>query len=189
MTRDFNDVALGVKFVNEAQELHLSLIVALKAGDVEGVRLSLGDPPEWVNGRDALLHIHVLAYAIDCAPLHFVRMLLNQGADPNYEALDGFPSLLVAQEAERSDRHEVLAMLLAAGADPNQRGNNDYTALHVAAVRNDIRAVALLLRHGADPHAWTRIDELETPLEVATRAGAYAAATSLEAAGATRRES
>lgn len=38
-----------------------------------------------------------------------------------------------------------------------------------AATRNDARAVELLLAHGADPAARTRIDELTTPLAEAER--------------------
>src|SRR5207244_13165358 len=58
-------------------------------------------------------------------------------------------------------------MLLAAGADVGQRGVNDYTPLHLAAAQGDLRAVDILLEAGSDPNEITRIDDLETPLEVA----------------------
>lgn len=167
------------RFVDEVQERYLHLIRALKADDLEGVRFALENPPDWANGRDALLHIHVLAHAIGCAPLGLIKTLVEAGADPNYEAADGFPSLILALGAGRLDRHKIIALLLRAGADPNQRGNGDYTALHVAAGKNDLQAVELLLEHGADPYVRTRIDELETPLEVAKRAGAVTAATAI----------
>jgi hypothetical protein len=168
--------------MNEAQRLHLRLIDALKDGDREGVRFALGDPSDWANGHDALLHVHVLAHAIFHAPLKFIVTLIDEGANPNYEAADGFPSLLAALDAQRADRLRLLGVLLRSGADPAQRGNSNYTALHVAAGRGDIEAVELLLLHGADPYARTCIDDLETPLEVARRAGALEVVALIEAA-------
>jgi ankyrin repeat protein len=162
--------------------MHLRLHEALRAGDLEGVRFALGNPPDWANARDALLHLHVLAHAISHAPLALVRMLLDDGADPNFDDGDGFPSLLAVFDADRADRHELLALLLARGADPAQRGINDWTPLHVAAIRDDARAIELLLAHGADPEARTRIDDLETPLEAAERAGAQRAVAALRPA-------
>ena len=53
--------------------------------------------------------------------------------------------------------HEIVELLLAFGSDPNQRGHNDYTPLHWAA--------------GANAALRTRIDDLETPLELASKAG------------------
>jgi ankyrin repeat protein len=46
---------------------------------------------------------------------------------------------------------DTLARLLAAGDDPN-KFNGDFAPLHDAV--DDIEAVALLLRHGADPNIW-----------------------------------
>jgi ankyrin repeat protein len=61
----------------------------------------------------------------------------------------------------------VLAALLAAGADVHRRGLNDWTPLHFAAAADDPVAVTMLLDAGADPWARTRIDDFETPLDVA----------------------
>jgi uncharacterized protein len=62
-------------------------------------------------------------------------------------------------------------LLLSFGADPNQRGINDYTALHMAVAQRNTTAVQLLLEAGADPGLRTRIDDCETPREMAERAG------------------
>jgi ankyrin repeat protein len=120
-----------------------------------------------------------LDLAIYHGPLSLMRALLELGADPNYADAGGFPSLFAAIDRATPDRHEVLALLLAAGADVNQRGFNDYTALHQAACRDDMAAVELLLRHGADPDARTRIDHYATPLEEAERFGHAAGADAL----------
>jgi ankyrin repeat protein len=127
---------------------------------------------------------HCLEYAIYHSPLSFIRLLLERGADPNYEDHAGFPSLIAALTCLRSvpgsparaDAHEIPELLLGAGADPDQRGLNDYTPLHWAPGEGDERAVRLLLAHGADATARTRIDECETPREVALGAGHEAVA-------------
>jgi ankyrin repeat protein len=79
----------------------------------------------------------------------------------------------------RTDVHELLELLIAHGADVGQRGINDYTPLHLAAGEGNLRAVDLLLAHGADPNAITRIDDMETPLELASAAGHRAVADRL----------
>jgi ankyrin repeat protein len=66
---------------------------------------------------------------------------------------------------------EILKLLLAFKADPNQRGLNDYTPLHMAVSERNRAAVELLMQCGADPHLPTRIDNCETPREMAEKAG------------------
>ena len=71
----------------------------------------------------------------------------------------------------RADVPALLRLLLAFGADPNGRGINDDTPLHMAVAGRDATAVGLLLEAGADPALRTRIDDCETPAELAVRAG------------------
>jgi len=89
----------------------------------------------------------------------------------------GVPILLRAIEAERSD---VLELLLQHGAPVDVHGINDWTPLHMAAAKNDVAAVKLLLQYGADPTAKTRIDDYATPLEEARTLGANDAVKYLE---------
>jgi hypothetical protein len=121
-----------------------------------------------------------LVNAIYHSPIASIRQLLELGAEPNAPVDDGFPPLIAAissgQEVpgatRRTDVAEVLRLLLRFGADPNQRGINDYTPLHMAAAARNLAAVYVLLQGGADAELRTRIDEYETPLEMAQRAGA-----------------
>ena len=152
---------------------------AFRAGDFEGLRAALGDPDGFPDVSGPIAIGHCLEYAIYHSPLPFIRLLLEHGADPNYEDHAGFPSLIAALTClqsvpgspARADALEILELLLDMGADPSQRGLNDYTPLHWAAGNGDACAVRLLLGHGADVTIRTRIDGCETPREVAEHAG------------------
>ena len=159
----------------------MAIEAALERGDLDEVRRQLGDPPDWPNSFDPYMHIRVLQIALGAAPAGTIRALLDAGADPNaFGQDDGFPALVDVMHHRRddrpelrrhTDRHEVLAMLIAAGAEVDVRGLNDWTALHFAAADDDDVAARMLLEAGADPHARTRIDDFETPLEIAEQRG------------------
>jgi ankyrin repeat protein len=91
----------------------------------------------------------------------------------------GFPPLIAALSCSRTqpgsssrpDVLEIMTLLLEFGADPNERGINDYTPLHMAVSERNLPAVRLLLEVGADPALRTRIDDCETPYEMAVDAG------------------
>jgi len=152
---------------------------AFRAGDLDGLRAAVDDPALIPNGRLPDTVGSCLVYAIYHSPLAFIRTLLEIGAAPNAPVYDGFPPLIAAlscgQEVpgarRRLDVADVLRLLLASGADPNQRGINDYTPLHMAVATRSPLAVQILLDGGADPDLRTRIDECETPLEMARSAG------------------
>jgi ankyrin repeat protein len=160
----------------------IRLDAAFKAGDLDTLRSLLGD----VSGfPDCIVpggHGHCLEYAIYHSPISLIRELLELGANPDYEDNAGFPSLIAALSSGRRDRLEIVEVLLSAGADVNQRGVNDYTPLHRAASDNDPKAIALLLTHGADLNARTRIDDYATPREEAELLGRADAVAALKAA-------
>lgn len=158
----------------------LAIHDAYRRGDLEALRRLLGDPPDFPNCRGpAGVGEIILEYAIYHSPLAFVRTLLDLGADPNYQDHAGFPSLIAALSADRADRGELIELLLAYGADIQERGVNDWTPLHYAAATDDVEGIRLLLAHGADPDARTRIDDCATPLEEARTLGRTAAVRAL----------
>jgi len=152
---------------------------AFRTGDLKALRAAVDDPAAIPNGRLPITIGSCLVYAIYHSPLAFIRTLLEIGADPNAPADDGFPPLIAALccardvpgGTRRADVDDILRLLLSFGADPNQRGINDYTALHMAVAERQPLAVQMLLDAGANPELRTRIDECETPLEMATAAG------------------
>jgi hypothetical protein len=165
---------------------------AFLKGDLEALRAAVEDPAAVPNGIMPLGIGSCLVYAIYHSPLAFVRTLLEIGADPNAAVNDGFPPLIAALTTardvpgapRRTDVDAILRLLLAHGADPNQRGINDYTPLHSAVAERYTLAIQILLDAGADPDLRTRIDDYETPLEMARAAGLDDIAAILERKGA-----
>jgi hypothetical protein len=164
---------------------------AFVAGDLDALRAAVDDPSSIPNGRAHDAIGSCLVYAIYHSPLAFIRTLLDLGADANAPADDGFPPLIAAitktrdvpGATRRDDVDEMVRLLLKHGADPNQRGINDYTALHMAAAERNALAVQILLDAGADPELRTRIDDYETPLEMAAQANLTAIAAILARQG------
>jgi ankyrin repeat protein len=62
----------------------------------------------------------------------------------------------------------------------NRKGINDWTPAHMAAARDDVEALRLLVRYGADLTIRTDIDDYSTPLEEARSMGKLNAASYLE---------
>jgi len=152
---------------------------AFRAGDLVALRAAVDDPAVVPNGLMPLTIGSCLEYAIYHSPLPFIRTLLEIGADPNPAGHAGFPPLIAAVSCARPrpgspgrpDVLEILQLLLAFKSDPNQRGINDYTPLHMAVSEHDLWTVDLLLQAGAAPCLRTRIDNYETPREMAEKAG------------------
>jgi ankyrin repeat protein len=161
------------------QEQFRAIDAAFRSGDLAALRAAVGDPASVPNGPMPAAIGPCLEYAIYHSPLNFIRTLLEIGADPNPVDHAGFPPLIAALSCSRpqpgspgrADVLEILKLLLAFGADPNQRGINDYTPLHMAVSERNAVAVGVLLEAGADPRLRTRIDDYETPREMAERAG------------------
>jgi uncharacterized protein len=152
---------------------------AFRAGDLAALRAAVDEADSVPNGPMPLAIGNCLEYAIYHSPLAFIRTLLEIGADPNPTDHAGFPPLIAALSCSRSqpgspgrpDVLDILKLLLSYGADPNQRGINDFTPLHMAVAESNLPAIAVLLAAGSDPHLRTRIDDYETPREIAEKAG------------------
>lgn len=152
---------------------------AFRSGDLARLRAAVDDPASIPNGPMPLTIGPCLVYAIYHSPLSFIRALLAIGADPNPAVNDGFPPLIAALSCSRpqpgspgrSDTLEIVKLLLTFDSDPNSRGINDYTPLHMAVSQRHRPAIEVLLQAGADPRLRTRIDDYETPHEMAKKAG------------------
>jgi uncharacterized protein len=160
-----------------------------RIGDLDALLDALGNPagfPNCLHPSGAGLSDFPLEHAIYWSPLVFIQTLLEHGADPNYPARDGFPSLIAALSTDRADRLDVVRVLLSFAADVQQRGVNDWTPLHCAVSLDDATAVTLLLAHGADPKVRTRIDDCATPVEEAEKFSRRRAFDALKKSGSRR---
>jgi ankyrin repeat protein len=84
--------------------------------------------------------------------------------------------------AARQGDLAALRALIAKGAEVNQSQGDGMTALHWAAMRNDVEAASLLIEAGAPLDAVTRLGE-HTPLHVASQSGSAAVVRALLESG------
>lgn len=92
-----------------------------------------------------------------------VALLLEHGADPNYNATGfGTPLQIVCGVTHAEGTAEIARLLLAHGANPNVADSEGYTPLHLCIETSGYldertpEVVSVLLAHGADPNATDR---------------------------------
>lgn len=107
--------------------------------------------------------------------------MLQKGVDLTFRDEEGYTPLHAAIErSDSGDRLEILKLLLQAGAPINLKGINDWTPAHMAAARDDVDALKILVQFGADLSLRTEIDDYATPLEEARNLGKMNAVRYLE---------
>ncbi len=130
-----------------------------------------------------LMRMHAAFCAGDLAALR--EAVENPDSIPN-----GPMPLAIGPCLEYAIYHSPLPFiraLLELGADPDQRGINDYTPLHMAVAERSAAVVEQLLGAGADHGLRMRIDECQSPLEMARAAGLHEIVEMLAARGLARR--
>jgi ankyrin repeat protein len=145
------DYAIGV--LASGDPVQLAELAQLLDGFPHGVDNVLGD--RWIIN------------AIGCGSQTSIEWMLSRGVDLTFRPHDGYTVLHLALERQKSDKYEVIELLLQHGAPVNAHGINDWTPAHMAAVREDIEALKLLIQYGADLSIRTGIDDYATPLEEA----------------------
>lgn len=154
----------------------------LKSGDVARLEELAALVPDFPHGTDDFTHRNWITNAIDSGSLATVKWMVGRGVDLNFRDPEGYTPLHTALEQAEPIRYELLEMLISAGAPVNLKGVNDWTPAHAAAARDDVRALEILVNHGADLTIRTSIDGYATPLEEARALGAGKAVTFLESA-------
>ncbi|XP_076390426.1 ankyrin repeat-rich membrane spanning isoform X2 [Megachile rotundata] len=109
---------------------------------LENKRVQIDDRDE--NGSTALI------LAATKGKIHFVRELINHGADVNAEDGDNWTALLCAAKEGHTD---VCLELLEHGADLEHRDMGGWTALMWATYKGRSPTVTMLLARGADVNA------------------------------------
>lgn len=161
-------------------QLYQRILDALATGTRhEWERLS-AEVSGFPHGVDDLVHRRWIVNALGSGSIDSVRWMLEKHVDLNFRDEEGYTPLHVAIEREPPARYELLELLLHAGAPINRKGINDWTPAHMAAARDDVEALKVLVRHGADLSIRTQIDDYATPLEEARNLGSTNAAKYLE---------
>lgn len=153
------------------------LLAAAEMGDEVMVRLLLLASRVDVNqkvGAHQKTALHAAAFAGDLQVLH---LLLNDGAEVNAVDADGATPLCYA-----AMENNVCAMRLLLYKGAKLEGGGAWSPLHAAATRNQLDALALLLRVG---HEVNCVDDMGfNPLTCAATAGHAAVVIRLLEAGA-----
>lgn len=152
----------------------------LKSGEIAKLEEAAEIIDDFPDGCDDFIGNRWIINAIDQGCLQTIKWMLGKGVDLAFCGDDGYTPLLSAIDRGSDDRYAVISQLIEHGAPLNRRGINDWTALHLAAAREDIPALKLLIEAGADPQVRTRIDDYRNPLEEARALGWQASVAYLE---------
>ena len=147
-------VALGgftlLHIHNEENQHNLKLLKAVKQGDISKVNRLLTSGQENPDQRHFLGWTSLHVAAINRQP-DLVKMLLEHGADPDIS--DDFVNIY--QTAREKQMQSLDVMVLREedfNSNLNLRSNfRGWTALHYAALADDLESTKLLLEAGANP--------------------------------------
>ena len=142
---------------------------------------------DFPTGKDDYHHEQWITHAVAWGALSTIRWMLSKNVPLDVREEDGRTLLHCAIDRAQADRSEVLELLLQHGAPMDLHGLNDWTPAHLAAARNDVPALELLVRYGADLTLRTRIDDYATPLEEARHLKRQEAVRYLEQVALTHR--
>ncbi len=149
-----------------------SIMDAIIKGDLESLVLYSELVEDFPNGEDHFINRQWITNAIDCGNLKIVEWMIKMGVSLVFNDAEGYSVLHSAIEREKDDKYAIMQILLENGADINAKGINGWTPAHMAAVRNDLEALILLKKLGADFSVRTEIDDYATPYEEALSCGA-----------------
>jgi ankyrin repeat protein len=156
------------------------VMAALAAGTPDEWEALAAELPGFPEGVDDLVRRRWIINALGSGSAASVEWMLRKGVTLDFRDDEGYTPVHAAIERRAGDRYELLERLLEAGAPVNLKGINDWTPAHMAAARDDVEALEILVRHGADLSVRTVIDEYATPLEEARHLGRTNAVRYLE---------
>lgn len=131
---------------------------AIEAGDLEAARdiVMTGLDLNQVNGDGGLTPLEAAIAVQNYAP-EMVEMLLEKGADPNFQAVSGMAPLQLLVGYMHSNptveqRTETARLLVKYGADTELRNARGWTPLANAVKSGTLEEMQALLMVGADPN-------------------------------------
>jgi hypothetical protein len=147
------------------------ILEEIMKGNIEYLDRIERNQPGFFSQKNTFNGDHWIIDAIDYGSLKVVQWMISVGASLKFKSETGYPALHTAIDSRLVDKYQILEYLILCGADLNERGVNDYTPAHLASVNNDVRALKILFKHGADFSIATRVDNCATPLEEARMCG------------------
>ena len=142
-----------------------ALHAASVAGKLNIVRILLREPFQFnINANDNVFRTPLM-FAVENGYDDIVDLLIDGGADPNYQHQKSLRSVL--DHAIKHNHSSTLQLLLLKGADPNQPNTMGLTPLASAYKSPDM--LRILLAHSADPFIVTSLGI--TALHWAARGG------------------
>ncbi|CAE7232853.1 Ank3 [Symbiodinium sp. CCMP2456] len=137
-------------FAEASEEDIDDLIGASDGGSVEGVEAVLNRPqnPDAMNSKRGF---SALGRAADLGHVEVAQLLLEAGADPDLQSMNGFGHVLAPlQIAARQGHVELLRLLLEARADQDTKHSDDMTPLAMALEMGHTESVSVLVAAGAE---------------------------------------
>ena len=142
-----------------------ALHAASVAGKLNIVRILLREPIQFNTNANDNVFRTPLMFAVENGYDDVVDLLIDRGADPNYQHRESLMSVL--DQAIKHNRSSTLHLLLLKGANPNQPNTMGMTPLVSAFESPDM--LRILLAHDADPSIITSLGI--TALHWAARGG------------------
>ena len=143
------------------------LINLLKEGGIPMLEEAESIIDSFPTGKDQLVGRNWIINAIDCGSIESVKWVLSRKIDLSFRDDEGSTPLLSAIDRDLPEKYEILQILIDHGAPINKKGFNDWSPLHLAAARNDVDALKVLIKNNADLYIRTEIDDYATPIEEA----------------------
>lgn len=139
----------------------------LASGTLEQLETASATEHTFPDGVDDVVGRRWIINALDSGSSSAIYWILEKGISLDFIDAEGRSPLLAVLERNSPDKYSMLEKLLLAGAPVNKKAFNGYTPAHQAASWDDVEALRILVRYGADLSIRTDIDERATPLEIA----------------------
>ena len=156
----------------------------LKDGCVEELEREAARRQGFPHGADDSPDRPWIGEAINSGALETVAWMISKNVDLSFVDPEGYSAVMLALErkSDQRDKYAILDLLLRSGAPTDRHGVNFWTAMHLAAVRDDVEGLRLLRQYGADLRAISYDYTTSTPAEDARHANSWKALAFLEQA-------
>ena len=126
------------------------------------------------QGKDQVTEDYWIINAVDSGTLEVVEWMIQRGVAIDVVNDEGYTVLFSAIDREDAQKYAIMRALIEAGARVNEQGRHTmdtYSAAHLAAIRDDIEALKILIEYGADLSIKTEMDNNANVLEEAKAVG------------------